>query len=81
MNCICKDMIKIGIDMHNPTYKSVDYRGFRLHETYGKWDLQFSDDVRQSIEIFYCPFCGKKLNNWVWADGRRKENFERYLGK
>ena len=79
MKCICENMIEAGCDMHNTTYKSVDYKGFTLHENYGTWDLQFSDDVRQSIEIFYCPFCGRKLNKWGWANERRKANFEKHI--
>lgn len=81
MNCICEDMIEVGMDVHNPMYQSVDYKGFILHETYGVWWLKSSKDTHLSVDIFYCPFCGRKLNNWHWSDERRKENFERYFGK
>ena len=67
MNCICENMVKDGLDMHTTTYKSVDCNGFTLRENYGTWDLQFSKDVSQRVEIFYCPFCGRRLNNWSWA--------------
>lgn len=77
--CICENMIESGIDMHNTTYKSIDYRGFTLNENYGTWDLRFVNDIYKSVEIFYCPFCGKKLNRWDWADNRREENFKKYI--
>lgn len=79
MKCICENMIENGHDMHNTTSRSVDYRGFTLLENYGTWHLEFDADVRKSVEIFYCPFCGKQLNKWHWAADRRRENFEKYL--
>ena len=73
MDCICQHMQKHGMDMHVITYKSVDYKNFYLYECYGTWYLRFNrynDDVYDSIEIFHCPFCGRKLNNWHWAEDR-----------
>jgi hypothetical protein len=69
-------MIAAGLDASTMTYKSANYRGFTLHENYGSWRLEFGD---KSVEIFYCPFCGKQLNKWDWAATRRKENFEKYF--
>ena len=40
------------------------------------YELRFQDDFSKSVEIFYCSFCGRKLNNWNWANERRAENFK-----
>lgn len=77
--CICENMKADGINMHNTEYKSADYRGFTLREYYGTWRLELLNNIDQSIEIFYCPFCGRQLNNWNWMSERRKENFEKYI--
>lgn len=81
MKCICKDMKNAGCYMNTTTYKSVNYNGFTLYENYGVWYLEFQDKPFDSnaIEIFYCPFCGRKLNHWRWAKARRKENFDKYI--
>jgi hypothetical protein len=74
-------MTQSGHDMHTDTYQSMDYHGFTLNENYGTWDLQFEDKanrISRRIDIFYCPFCGKKLNRYDWATKRRKEGFEEY---
>jgi hypothetical protein len=65
--------------MQVPTLASPTYRGLILYETYGTWRLECNNDVQTSVEIFYCPFCGKKLNNWDWAMDRIKENFKGVL--
>ena len=77
--CICENMKADGINMHNTEYKSADYRGFALREYYGTWHLELSDDTDQRVEIFYCPFCGRGLNNSNWAHKRRREDFEKYV--
>lgn len=77
MKCICENMIEVGADMHNPIYKSANYKNLALYESYGFWYLQFLNDNKNNIEIFYCPFCGRKLNKWYCAKERRIENFKR----
>lgn len=82
MDCICKHMSANGLDISVTAYKSVDYKGFSLHETYGTWHLEFQDkekSVSSSIEILHCPLCGRKLNNWNRANDRAKENLKGYL--
>ncbi len=82
MDCICKHMEKDYVDMDVVTYKSPTYKGFYLHENYGTWDMRFKDDsVYNRVEIFYCPFCGRQLNCWPWANDRRKENLKGVLSK
>ena len=82
MDCICKHMSDNGLDMSVMSHKSVEYKQFSLHETYGTWHLEFKDKDKGasgSIEIFHCPLCGRKLNNWSWANDRAKENLKGYL--
>lgn len=82
MDCICRHMSDNGLDMSIMSHKSVEYKQFSLHETYGTWHLEFQDKekgVSGSIEIFHCPLCGRELNNWSWAKDRAKENLKGYL--
>ena len=60
---MCQNMQPRGTDMHVTKYKSVENRGFYLTELYGRWFLG-NKDAGSSVEIIYCPFCGKKLNKW-----------------
>ena len=81
--CICENMHEDGMDMTTIPRRSVDYNGMSLYENYGWWWLQFDRGDRvegkcRSIEIFYCPLCGRRLNNWEWANDRRIENLNKY---
>lgn len=74
--CICQDMIEDGLDMTETRYKSKSYKGFRLYQIYGKWDLEFQDNIYNRVEIIYCPFCGKKLNDYDSAVTDKYEAFK-----
>lgn len=68
-NCICRHMIEAGTDMHVTNYISEPCDGYILSETYGHWCLEPIDkngkrNVKKSIDIIFCPFCGERLNRW-----------------
>lgn len=85
--CMCEDLpYEHGEMCGGVAHTSKRYNDhFYLEENYGTWKLCFSkegkifDTVYNSMDIFYCPFCGRKLNHWDWAEKRRRENFEEYL--
>lgn len=79
MKCICKNMKASGLDRDVVRHKSENYDGFVLCEIYGRWYLEEDKFAGKSIEIFYCPFCGRTLNHWYFAKDHRKENFEKYF--
>ena len=77
MKCICEDMRAFGLDRDVVRYKSENYDGFVLCEIYGRWYLEEDKFTGNSIEIFYCPLCGRKLNRWWWAKKFLKNIFKR----
>ena len=68
MKCICKNMKEAGLDRDVIRYQSEkNYDGFVLCKVYGCWYLQEDKFDGKGVEVFYCPFCGRRLNHWWWA--------------
>ena len=73
--CICHDMIENGLDMSETTYKSKWYKGFRLVHTCGFYSLEFKE-VPNTVEIIYCPWCGRKLSHSDFVEERKYKAFK-----
>ena len=71
MKCICENMKYSHSEMGGlSVYTTENYKGFILEECYGSWKLRFQENEGDLnyVDICYCPFCGRKLNNWDWSE-------------
>ena len=71
MKCICENMKYSHSEMGGlSVYTTENHKGFILEECYGSWKLRFQQNKGDLnfVDIYYCPFCGRKLNNWEWSE-------------
>lgn len=89
MSCLCDEehMHYAYTGQADDVNRSDEYGKFSakfyLEEEFGIWDLVFKDKENYNytprMEIFYCPFCGRKLNTWHFAEEHREGNFKKFV--